>query len=319
MSPSGLRRTGSFVVGASAGAVASFPAFLAGGAASAGTLARSTLSPSIPIPAPTPTIPQRFMKSLRDGTRADATPRRCALSSSFPVGFARFRDVGRAATTFDGPLPAAWHKYAAIPPVSPAVPPSAGRRRRTSAMARASLLFAPLAVALAACGPATPSAHAPDGARLETPWAGRLADLFADAIDPAAVGLAMLPASPRSDPYLRDRTQSADVITRARVSTATSDHVGEQVHYHLTLVPFDAPMGVHEAAEHYELQIAPGSPAYGIAKAMEGRLVGRSFIAFLRTFRGQDEPVLHWHLAPDLPETAAAVREASALSEFMRQ
>jgi hypothetical protein len=177
------------------------------------------------------------------------------------------------------------------------------------------------ALALAACGSSsTPGPEAPARTGPLAPWAGPLGALFPDAIDPAAVGLAMMPGSPRSDPYLRDRTQASEVLARVRVSTVTSELVGDQPTYHLALVPFgEALVPGPPPPDRVEIVVRPGSAGAGVLKALQGRMVGRTFIGFFRSFAGGDEPVVHFHLAPDSPETAAGVREAAALGEFLRR
>src|SRR5690242_20504804 len=52
-------------------------------------------------------------------------------------------------------------------------------------------------------------------------------------IDPSAVGLSMEGPSPRLDRFLRERSQTADVVARLRVNTVTVDSLGDDQTYHL--------------------------------------------------------------------------------------
>src|SRR5271165_1348931 len=84
---------------------------------------------------------------------------------------------------------------------------------------------------LSACEPSEP-AKVVSGAGLP-PWDPRARQIFDDNIDPASVGLSMEGPSPRSDAFLRERAQTADVVARIRVQTVTVDSAGEQHTYHL--------------------------------------------------------------------------------------
>ncbi|HTN87347.1 MAG TPA: cobalamin ABC transporter substrate-binding protein [Sorangium sp.] len=149
-------------------------------------------------------------------------------------------------------------------------------------------------------------------------WEGHAVEVFDDNIEPAAVGFSLDGPSPRSDPFLRERAQTADVVTRVRVSTVTVDSIGEQSSYHLGVQVADAPLTTPRVQDRsFELHIRPTSRAFGVAKAVDARLRGLTFIAFIRRFAGEaGEPEFHWHLSPDTAEVAAAVREAVVLGEL---
>lgn len=149
-------------------------------------------------------------------------------------------------------------------------------------------------------------------------WEGRAREVFDDNIEPAAVGFSLDGPSPRSDPFLRERAQTADVVTRVRVSTVTVDSIGEQSSYHLGVQVADAPLTTPRVQDRsFELHIRPTSRAFGVAKAVDARLRGLTFIAFIRRFAGEaGEPEFHWHLSPDTAEVAAAVKEAVVLGEL---
>src|ERR1700733_10243148 len=88
------------------------------------------------------------------------------------------------------------------------------------------LLGAALALGAAGCDPAQP-ARAGDvrpGAGVPK-WDARARLLFAHNTHPAAVGLSMEGPSPGSDPFLRERAQTSDLVARVRVQTVTVDSV----------------------------------------------------------------------------------------------
>ncbi|WP_437637096.1 cobalamin ABC transporter substrate-binding protein [Sorangium sp. So ce854] len=149
-------------------------------------------------------------------------------------------------------------------------------------------------------------------------WEGHAPEVFDDNIEPAAVGFSLDGPSPRSDRFLRERAQTADVVARVRVSTVTVDTVGEQSTYHLAVQVIDAPLATPRVPDRaFELHIRPTSRAFGIAKAVDARLRGLTFIAFIRRFAGEaGEPEFHWHLSPDTAEVTAAVKEAVVLGEL---
>jgi len=176
-------------------------------------------------------------------------------------------------------------------------------------------LCAALAVGGAGCEPA--QAGRTPGANLNR-WEARARQVFDDNIDPAAVGLSMEGPSPRADPFLRERAQTAEVVARVRVQTVTVDSVGDQHTYHLGIqvgIPTLTEAKVPDRA--FELSIKPTSGAFGIAKAFDNRLRGQTFIGFIRRFSNEaGEMEVHWHLSPDTAEVVAAIKEAVVLKEI---
>jgi len=171
-------------------------------------------------------------------------------------------------------------------------------------------------LAASACEAISP-AQAPTRADLPR-WEGHAREVFDDIIDPAAVGLSMEGPSPRSDPFLRERAQTADVVARVRVHTVTVDAVGDQRTYHLGIQVTDPPLTHLEIPERsFELLIKPSSGAFGIVKAFDARLRGATFIGFVHHFASEGgEPEVHWHLSADTAEVATAVKEAVVLKEL---
>lgn len=174
-----------------------------------------------------------------------------------------------------------------------------------------------LAAPLAGCGPSQDASSAAGVAGLPR-WEGRARELFDDAIEPAAVGLSMEGPSPRADPFLRERAQTAEVVAEVRVTTFTVDSIGDDKTYHLGVRVGVPPLATPKIPDSsFELLIRPQSPAFGIARAFDARLQGVTFVGFIRRFVGQDgEPEVHWHLSADTPEVVAAVKDVVALAEL---
>ena len=172
----------------------------------------------------------------------------------------------------------------------------------------------------AGCGPAqqeTPEVPADRAGLLA--WDGHQHEVFDDNIDPAAVGLTLDGSpSPRSDRFLRERAQTAEVVARVRVNTVTVDKIGEETSYLLAVLVGYPPLTTPKLQDRtFELHIRPTSLAFGIAKAFDARLRGLTFIAFIRRYSSEaGEPEIHWHLSSDTAEVAAAVNEAVALGEL---
>lgn len=150
------------------------------------------------------------------------------------------------------------------------------------------------------------------------PWDEHARSVFDDNIDPAAVGYTMDAPSARGDRFLRERSQTGELVARLRVQTVTVDTVGDDSTYHLGVQvgPTLAPRPKIEDRT-LELIIKQASPAFGIAKALDQRMQGVTFVGFVRRFASADgsEIELHWHMSPDTAEVAEAVKEAVALAE----
>jgi hypothetical protein len=149
------------------------------------------------------------------------------------------------------------------------------------------------------------------------PYEGQLSELFDDHIDPSAVGLAMDGASPANDPLLRLRSQSADIVSQMKVQTVTRDSVGAKTTFVLSLQVGQPPLMPAKMEERsIELSIYPEMGAFGIVQSLETKLRGRTFIGFVKRFRGDDGTVLHWHLTADTEEVAQVIHEVKVLEEL---
>jgi len=157
-----------------------------------------------------------------------------------------------------------------------------------------------------------------DPSRAVTAYSGRQADLFDDTIEPAAVGLDFDRGySPRLDKVLRERAQVGDAVLRVRVSTVTAKTDGPEASYQLGLHTVEKLAGDHPPPTNFTVQINKASESHGIMKNFESRLVGYSFIAFVREFaHPSGDREVHFHLAPDTKEVKAAVGDAMLMGEL---
>jgi hypothetical protein len=173
-----------------------------------------------------------------------------------------------------------------------------------------------LALWTPACGGRSASSPGPQNFPV---YAGNATQLFDDRIDPTAVGLADVAENPRTDPVLRARTQSAEVVGRTRVSTVSVDSAGVKPVYRLRLTFLEPPVVTRGfSGDQIEIAVGDDSPAFGIVKWLDTKLIGHSFVGFFHRFAGNDEPEVRFHLSPDDPQVLGAVRDASALSELSR-
>jgi hypothetical protein len=140
--------------------------------------------------------------------------------------------------------------------------------------------------------------------------------LFDDLIEPSAVGLADVVSKPRTDPMLRARVQAAEAVARVRVATVSVDSAGGKPTYRLNLdLGGGAIVRRGFSEDRVEISVRSDSPAFGVVKWLDTRLIGRTFMGFFHRYAGTDDIELRFHLAPDSPDVYAAVREAAALSE----
>jgi hypothetical protein len=193
---------------------------------------------------------------------------------------------------------------------------TSGARRSQIPWTLAAILAA--GVGAAACSDPGSDVRSPASLGLPA-WDDHARAVFDDNIDPAAVGYTLDASSARADKFLRERAQTAELVARMRVQTVTIDTIGDDSTYHLGVQvgsPTLAP-GPKIEERSLELVIRSVSPAFGIAKALDQRMQGVTFIGFAHRFASADgtEVELHWHMSPDSGDVAEAVKEAVALAE----
>jgi hypothetical protein len=152
-------------------------------------------------------------------------------------------------------------------------------------------------------------------------------ELFDDVIEPAAVGYqgAIEGGSPRDDAMLRERTQTGDAVVRARVVTVTSGPESQGDGWRIGFRTLETIAGKRPPEGEFTFVVEGKAPAAGIVRMLEARLVGATFVVFVRTFGHAGEGVdpapdpgsaeLHFHFAKDDKDELGAVREASLLGE----
>jgi hypothetical protein len=157
-----------------------------------------------------------------------------------------------------------------------------------------------------------------DPSRAVSAYSGRLAALFDDSIEPAAVGLDLDKGySPRLDKLLRERAQTGDAVVRVRVSTLTAKTDGPDAIFQIGLHTVEKLVGENQPPAEFTVEVTKASQSHGIMKNFESRLVGYAFVAFVREFKepsGDHE--FHFHLAPDTKEVKTAVSDAMLMSEL---
>ncbi len=168
-----------------------------------------------------------------------------------------------------------------------------------------------LAPVLLACGAHAVSRPLPS-------YAGHAMELFDDAIEARAVGLDLdTPIDPRTDAKLRERVQVGDAAVRVRVSTVTEKAEDSGTGFVVGFQALEQLAGPYPPGGEFSIVVRSDSPSSGILKGFQGRLMGKTFVVFVRSFvRPDGDAETHFHLAPDTKEERAAVREAAAKTAF---
>jgi len=184
----------------------------------------------------------------------------------------------------------------------------------------ATLLAGLLSVGTLACS--ADEAPGPVSARASglPSWQGNDKDLFDDEIDPAALGFTAA-KNPRKDQALWARAQSSDVAGKVRVQTITVDSRGGDATYHLGLQFAEPALATKPGVVDrvFDVTIEPRDPAYGLVKALDTGIQGKTFVGFVKRFASADDEVeVHFFLAPDSAEVAAVVQEAVAVQEVSK-
>jgi hypothetical protein len=180
--------------------------------------------------------------------------------------------------------------------------------------------FALLALVLATgCAPpaATP-VDAPSGGEGLPAYAGEDLDLFDDGLDSRAVGLELeSQPDPTKDPRFRARSKAADVVLRARIGTVTGAAGSDSRSYQIIFKTVERIGGTHPIGDEFTLHVEKTSPSFGIVKSMEGQLIGKTLVVYVKAFSTPDgQRDLHFHASADEPALVAAVKNTVLLSEM---
>lgn len=167
------------------------------------------------------------------------------------------------------------------------------------------------ALLLASCAAELPRAAAP----VLPPYTPRDAQLFDDRIEANALGYEGSASAGSDDQLLPDRTAAADGVVRARVVTVTSKVEDSGKSLQIGLRTLEILAGSRAPGGDFTLVVPAASPSAGLLGAMEGRLVGLTFVVFVRGFSaadtGETNGELHFHLARDDKDEQNKVRAAT--------
>jgi hypothetical protein len=173
-----------------------------------------------------------------------------------------------------------------------------------------------LATPLLTSGCAAPPAESAPAESLPA-YSADAMQVFDDGIDPHAVGLELDYGNPRTDPRVRARARASDIILRARVMTVTGSAGQGGRSYQLTLRSLERLGGKHPLGDDLIVVVDKASPSLGIVKAMEGQLVGKVFVTYLKAFgRPDGQRELHFHASADDADVVASVKNAVLLDEL---
>ncbi len=151
-------------------------------------------------------------------------------------------------------------------------------------------------------------------------YIGHEAELFDDGIEPRAVGLELeTPDHPLHNPKFKERVDTADAVVRARVTTVTAREEDTGTAYQVSLKTLEKLTGSHPPSQTFTLDIDRRSGAVGVLRNFNGRLVGMSFIVFLRAYvRADGDQELHFHITQDAEDIKKAVTESAAVMGFAK-
>jgi hypothetical protein len=203
----------------------------------------------------------------------------------------------------------------------PSRPPAPARRSRSALALVVSgfLLSTSLSMGVAATGCSPPQSAADVAVDKLPKYEGRGPILYPDVIEPAAVGLSLDPLSLRADALYRERVQQADGVARMRVVTVTSEDRGGALSYRLQFALVDKRLGGTDNSTRVEVEVKPGTNAYGIVRKLGERLTNKMFVVSWKRFQVAGEGVVHYYAAPDDDETRSATHEALVLQEVKGQ
>lgn len=194
--------------------------------------------------------------------------------------------------------------------------PLASRSAPAAAPRRAlATLVVSAAVALAACGPSKPAE------RPLPSYSGHVVALFDDGIEPSAVGITgdKRAYQPKYDPLFLERVQTADAVLRVRVVTVVAKQEARGTSFVLKLRTEKQLGGAHPPPEDFQVAVGTDAPSVGILRTLDSQIVGKRFVAFVRSFvRPDSDAEMHFHLAPDTKEVVDGSTDATTILDAQR-
>ncbi len=172
------------------------------------------------------------------------------------------------------------------------------------------LLF--VAVAGVGCGPSKPAA------RPLSAYSGHVTALFDDSIEPSAAGVTgdRRLYQPKYDPLFRERAQTADAVVRVKVVTIVAKGEAKGTSFVIGCKTEKKLAGAHPPGETFELHVGADAPSAGILRNLDSAIVGKRFIAFVRSFvRPDADSELHFYLAPDTKDVSDSATDATTILE----
>lgn len=167
---------------------------------------------------------------------------------------------------------------------------------------------------LAGCGVAVSPQPSTPAEPPAPAWTGSLLTEFDDTIDHQVLTSGSA-TRPDGDRWFAPRAQSADVVARVRVISTTTQGVGPVQGYRLTLRVVGKPLaGSVREGDTIEVAIPHDSNVFPAARMHDIALTGRTFTGFFKNFAAPAAQV-HWYLAGDTQEVAAAAQRARTLSD----
>lgn len=147
-------------------------------------------------------------------------------------------------------------------------------------------------------------------------YSGHVVTLFDDGIEPSSVGITgdRRLYQPKYDPLFLERTQTADAVLRIKVTTFVAKGEARGTTFVLGCQTEKKLAGVHPPEARFDLQVAADSPSAGILRNLDSAIVGKRFVAFVRSFvRPDGDSEIHFHFAPDTAEVSDSAMDATTI------
>ncbi len=132
------------------------------------------------------------------------------------------------------------------------------------------------------------------------------AQWFDDSLSPSIFGLPEGPDVTRAS-YWEQLVQSADYVSRVRLTTVTRARTGDQVSYRVVLRPVGSAIRGPEMEDEIEVRVGLDSPSIGLLHSLDTEAVGKKFIVFLKRFRANDQSTWHFRGVPESAKTLEAI------------